>query len=174
MSLARPVARLNTAGSRRLSGRGVQVVWQTGERDFDRMREVLAGMDDGVRRVTRVVKFIEHMEFGYAVCDLAVSRAGATTVAELARAGVPAMLVPYPFAAGDHQTRNAASMVEAGGAVLIPDSEVAARLPEVLTELLDDPGRLSAMAAAARRLARPDAAATLARAVLRLAGEGDG
>jgi UDP-N-acetylglucosamine--N-acetylmuramyl-(pentapeptide) pyrophosphoryl-undecaprenol N-acetylglucosamine transferase len=136
----------------------VQLLWQTGERDYQRLRAKAP-----------VWKFIEHMEYAYAACDLAVCRAGATTLAELTRCGVPAILVPYPHAAADHQTTNARSMVEAEAAVLIRDGELQTKLLPVIRELLADAQQLRRMAAQARALGKPDAAATLAHAVMNLA-----
>jgi undecaprenyldiphospho-muramoylpentapeptide beta-N-acetylglucosaminyltransferase len=111
----------------------------------------------------RLVRYEDGMPDLYAATTVAVCRAGATTVAELAAAGVPSVLVPLPGAPGDHQTRNALALVEAGAAVLVPDDECdGARLAAELEALLSDPGRLEAMAAAARGVARPDAADRLA------------
>jgi UDP-N-acetylglucosamine:LPS N-acetylglucosamine transferase len=110
-----------------------------------------------------LVGYEDHMERLYARTTLAVCRAGAITVAELAVAGVPAVLVPLPGAPGDHQARNADALVGAGAAVVVPDAECdAARLDAELRELLADPGRLEVMSANARTLGRPDAAARLA------------
>jgi UDP-N-acetylglucosamine--N-acetylmuramyl-(pentapeptide) pyrophosphoryl-undecaprenol N-acetylglucosamine transferase len=105
----------------------------------------------------------EHMEQLYARTTIAVCRAGAVTVAELAAAGVPAVLVPLPGAPGDHQTRNAETLAAADAAVVVPDRDCdGERLDTELTPLLGDEARLESMATAARRLARPDAAARLA------------
>jgi UDP-N-acetylglucosamine--N-acetylmuramyl-(pentapeptide) pyrophosphoryl-undecaprenol N-acetylglucosamine transferase len=94
---------------------------------------------------------------------IVVGRAGASTVAELTVAGVPALLVPLPGSPGDHQTRNARALVDAGAALLVPDSECdAIRLDADLSPLLADPSRLAAMGEAARTLGRPDAADRLA------------
>lgn len=110
-----------------------------------------------------LVGYEEHMERLYGDVSLAVCRAGAVTVAELAAAGVPAVLVPWSGAAGDHQTRNAEALVEAGGAVLLADLDCATdALDAVVTPLLADPDLLARMGAAARTLARPDAAGRLA------------
>jgi UDP-N-acetylglucosamine--N-acetylmuramyl-(pentapeptide) pyrophosphoryl-undecaprenol N-acetylglucosamine transferase len=88
------------------------------------------------------------------------------TVAELAAAGVPAVLVPLPGAPGDHQTANARALVAAGAAVLLPDDEcTGARLAELVEPLLDDPARCTAMGAAARTLAHRNAAALVAEVV---------
>ena len=94
-------------------------------------------------------------------------RRGATTLAELSVAGLPALLVPYPFAADDHQAENAAELVEAGGALMVRQGELdAARLEELLCELLLQPARLEAMGRAMRRCGRPDAAAAIADLLL--------
>jgi UDP-N-acetylglucosamine--N-acetylmuramyl-(pentapeptide) pyrophosphoryl-undecaprenol N-acetylglucosamine transferase len=120
-----------------------------------------------------LVGYEEHMEQLYARTTVAVCRAGAVTVAELAAVGVPAVLVPLPGAPGDHQTRNAEALAGADAAVLVPDRDCdGARLDAELTALLADPARLELMAAAARRLARPDAAARLADLVEEVAGSG--
>jgi UDP-N-acetylglucosamine--N-acetylmuramyl-(pentapeptide) pyrophosphoryl-undecaprenol N-acetylglucosamine transferase len=110
--------------------------------------------------------------FGRALvaADLAVARAGGS-VFELAQYGLPAVLIPYPYASADHQTANARWMEQAGAAVVIPDAELdGQRLARAVGELAGDPGRLAQMAAASRRLARPDAARDIAREVLEAAG----
>ncbi len=112
------------------------------------------------------VPYEERMDLVYAAADLVVCRAGAMTVAELAAAGVPAVLVPLPGAPGDHQTANAGVLERAGAAVLLPDPEcTGGRLAEVVDGLLADPVRLAAMGAAAAAEGRPDAAAAGARVV---------
>jgi len=99
-----------------------------------------------------------------------VARAGALTLAELAAAGLGAVLVPFAAAVDDHQTRNAQALVEAGAAVLVAEREASAmRLAAVLDELLADRPRLVRMGAAARSLAKPDAAARIADVCLEVA-----
>ncbi len=106
-----------------------------------------------------LIAYEDDMASVYAAADLVVGRAGATTVAELAAVGVPAVLVPLPGAPGDHQTANARRLEAAGGAVLVPDADLdAARLVAEVDSLLEDSGRLDAMSAAVRSPARPDAA----------------
>jgi UDP-N-acetylglucosamine--N-acetylmuramyl-(pentapeptide) pyrophosphoryl-undecaprenol N-acetylglucosamine transferase len=103
------------------------------------------------------------MELVYAVADLAVARAGATTVAELTACGLPAILVPYPYATGRHQEANARAVERAGGAtMLLDDTATGGALAERIRELLADPPRLEAMARASARFGRPDAADALA------------
>ncbi len=113
--------------------------------------------------VYELVPYEDRMDRFYGTTSLAVCRAGAVTVAELAAAGVPSVLVPWPGAAGDHQSDNARVMEQAGAAVMLPDAQAdGARLDAVARELLLDPARLTAMSDAARALARPDAADRLA------------
>jgi UDP-N-acetylglucosamine:LPS N-acetylglucosamine transferase len=120
--------------------------------------------------VYQQVPYEEDMASLYAAADVAVQRAGANTVAELALAGVPSVLVPLPGSPGDHQGANARAMAGAGGAVVVADGDLdGARLAEELGRLLGDPGRLSAMGESAKALARPDAAAAVAQLVERSA-----
>jgi UDP-N-acetylglucosamine--N-acetylmuramyl-(pentapeptide) pyrophosphoryl-undecaprenol N-acetylglucosamine transferase len=117
--------------------------------------------------------FIEDMAAAYAWADLVICRAGASTVAELAAAGLGAVLVPFPAAVDDHQTRNGEYLVRAGAAVLIPESQLdAARLAETLRALLADRARLLAMAQAARGAAWHGAEQQIADAVLAEAARG--
>lgn len=113
--------------------------------------------------------YLEPFSDALAAADLVACRAGGS-VLEVAAAGLPAILVPYPHATGDHQTANARHMAAAGAAVVLGDAELdGARLAQVVERLLGAPQRLRAMADAARAAARPDAAREIARAVLALA-----
>jgi UDP-N-acetylglucosamine:LPS N-acetylglucosamine transferase len=110
----------------------------------------------------RLVGYEEHMDALYAGATLVVSRSGGMT-AELAVVGMPAVLVPLPGAPGDHQARNADAFLRAGAAVVVPDDELdGERLASELDRLLGSPRDLAAMSAAARTLARSDAAASFA------------
>jgi UDP-N-acetylglucosamine--N-acetylmuramyl-(pentapeptide) pyrophosphoryl-undecaprenol N-acetylglucosamine transferase len=136
----------------------IHVVHQTGARDLEAIRARYA--EAGVS--AEVHAFIEEMAREYLQADVIVSRAGATTVAELAIAGRPAILIPYPFAADNHQERNAREMTEAGAAVMFRQAELtAAILGTKLGELLRDPDRRAQMGSAMKALARPGAAATV-------------
>ncbi len=144
-------------------GLPVDVLHQAGEKMLDEARIAYAGA--GVE--ARVEPFIADMAAAYAWADLVVCRAGALTLAELCAVGVGSVLVPFPQAVDDHQTRNAEYLVERGAALLLKqDDALAARLGDVLAELTRDPGKRRAMADAARALARPDAAQRVADAVL--------
>jgi undecaprenyldiphospho-muramoylpentapeptide beta-N-acetylglucosaminyltransferase len=146
--------------ARRWAGRGDRAIYHiTGARDFDEMQ-------GRVGSTARLVAYEERMDLLYAAADLMVCRAGAMTVAELAVAGVPAVLVPLPGAPGDHQTHNAQALVNAGAAVLLPDAECDAdRLAPLVDGLLDDPAALERMGSAARSLGHLDAAARVAEMV---------
>jgi len=118
------------------------------------------------------VTFIDDMAAAYAWADFVVARAGALTLAELAAAGVGAILVPYPHAIDDHQTRNAAHFAAAGAAIVVPQSELGAgRLAGELQRILGDPARLAEMGRRCRSLLRADAAQTLVGACIELAGD---
>ena len=107
------------------------------------------------------------MAAAYAWADLVVCRAGAVTLAELCAVGVGSVLVPFPQAVDDHQTRNAEFLVERGAAFLLPQSDTLAdQLVDVLRELRNDPAKRLEMAEAARAIAKPDAAARVADIVL--------
>ena len=122
------------------------------------------GGGSGLRLVQ--VPYEERMDMVYTASDLVVCRAGAMTVAELAAAGVPSVLVPLPGAPGDHQTANARVLERAGASVLLPDGECEPEsLARCLDRLLGDPTRLEAMERAAASMGRPDAAAAGARVV---------
>lgn len=144
-------------------GLPIDVLHQAGEKMLDDARQAYAAA--GV--AARVEPFIADMAEAYAWADLVVCRAGALTLAELCAVGVGSVLVPFPQAVDDHQTRNAEYLVERGAAVLLKqDDTLVVRLREILDELARDPGRRFAMADAARALARPDAAERVADAVL--------
>ena len=121
--------------------------------------------------VARAEPFITAMGEAYAACDVMVGRAGATTIAELTAVGRPALLIPFPQAADDHQTQNAGYLVERGAArLLVQAGTTPAQLAALLQELGRDPQALGRMAEACRALGRPDAAAVIAGRVLELAG----
>lgn len=141
---------------------GPAVLHLAGDRDY------VAQQGRASRRRYVLLPWTNEFGAALAACDLAVSRAGGT-VWELAAAGLPAILVPYPHATADHQTLNARWFVRGGGAELVPDAEIG-RVPDLVRELLADPVRLAAMSAAMRALARPDAADAIAEELMALAG----
>jgi UDP-N-acetylglucosamine--N-acetylmuramyl-(pentapeptide) pyrophosphoryl-undecaprenol N-acetylglucosamine transferase len=142
----------------------VHVVWQTGTRYHEALAE---RVDDHPR--LRLVEYIDRMDRAYAAADLVVCRAGALTCSELMVTGTPAVLVPSPNVVADHQTKNARSMARTGAAQVLPEAELLDRFAGAVHALLDDPGARNEMTAAARELARPEAAETIARDALSLA-----
>jgi UDP-N-acetylglucosamine--N-acetylmuramyl-(pentapeptide) pyrophosphoryl-undecaprenol N-acetylglucosamine transferase len=140
---------------------------QTGAAEHEEMARAFAAA--GVEG--EVVAFIDDMPAAYRRADLVVSRSGAGAVSELAAAGKPSILVPFPFATDDHQRHNAEAMERAGAARMILDAAITGRvLCETVCELLGDTARLEAMGRAARTLARPGAAERAAAVLLELAG----
>ncbi|MET9257301.1 UDP-N-acetylglucosamine--N-acetylmuramyl-(pentapeptide) pyrophosphoryl-undecaprenol N-acetylglucosamine transferase [Streptomyces sp. NPDC003717] len=151
----------------------VRLLIKTGPDALDAARARLRAT--GGDRVAEAVAYLDRIDRTYAAADLVVCRAGSATVAELAAIGLPAVLVPYPHAPGDHQTHNARTLTEIGAGVLLRDQDTTAgSLDAVAGSLLDDPHRLRAMAGAAAAAGvgthHRDAADRLAQKVIRLAG----
>jgi UDP-N-acetylglucosamine--N-acetylmuramyl-(pentapeptide) pyrophosphoryl-undecaprenol N-acetylglucosamine transferase len=150
----------------------VQVLHACGRRDEADVRAAWAEADpDGRGLLVKVVPFVDRMDLAYAAADLALSRAGAITMAELTAAGVPAVMVPLPHATADHQAANARAVAAAGGAVVVADDALdGPAVAAAAAPLLADPDRLAAMAAGMRSLAHPAAAEELAALVVEAAG----
>lgn len=143
----------------------IQVLWATGRATYPRFSDRAA--PPGVQ----VFDFLDPMADGYAVANLAISRAGMMTVAELAAWGVPSMLIPLPTAAADHQTPNARVMDEAGAALHVPQNELPAALwGGIVSKLLESPDRLAIMSQAARARGRPEASAQISARIGILSG----
>jgi UDP-N-acetylglucosamine--N-acetylmuramyl-(pentapeptide) pyrophosphoryl-undecaprenol N-acetylglucosamine transferase len=156
----------------RKEGGRFAIVHQTGEADFEKVRAAYARLsaDSPVQAEAR--PFIEKMVEAFAQADLVISRAGATTVAELAAAGKPALFVPFPFAADDHQRKNAEAVERAGAGRMILQAELTPeRLAQELLWLARDAQQLQRMSAASRQLAHPDAAARVVDLALQIAGK---
>lgn len=149
--------------------RDVQIIWQTGTADYDTIKFKCVPFGSNIW----VGQFIEKIDYAYAACDLALCRAGATTITELMQRGVPAILVPYPFAAANHQVENAKAMVEAGAAEMILDNELDTMLKDSLIRLMDDDEKRRAMSRQCSKLSKPDAALRIAQSVLRLAAKAE-
>ncbi|MGA2622994.1 MAG: undecaprenyldiphospho-muramoylpentapeptide beta-N-acetylglucosaminyltransferase [Bacteroidota bacterium] len=147
---------------------GIRLIWQTGKDEYQAIRGECARM---AAAPIWVNPFIDRMDYAYAVSDLVVCRAGATTISELTRIGKPAILVPYPHAAANHQVHNALELAEAGAAKLLYDHEVADGLPGVLTSLINDEEQLRRMGEASKRFGKPDAGRVIAERILMLAGK---
>ncbi len=135
----------------------MSIVHQTGEADFEKVR---AGYEAaGWTERADVRKYIDDMVARFGESDLVVCRAGATTTAELVAAGKASLMVPFPFAADDHQRKNAEALEKAGASRMVLQQDATGeRLAKEISELIEDPGRVTRMEQAARSLARGDAA----------------
>jgi UDP-N-acetylglucosamine--N-acetylmuramyl-(pentapeptide) pyrophosphoryl-undecaprenol N-acetylglucosamine transferase len=165
--------RTAVGAARLLASRGdLQILLITGPAHLDLMRPGLppAAEDGTGRLLVRLAGYLDRMDLAYACADLVVSRAGATTVAELTVCGLPALLVPYPHATGRHQEANARALQRAGGASLLLDDQLSAEtLAGRIVSLVDHDERLAAMAERSASFGRPDAAERLADLVEELA-----
>jgi UDP-N-acetylglucosamine--N-acetylmuramyl-(pentapeptide) pyrophosphoryl-undecaprenol N-acetylglucosamine transferase len=133
----------------------LRVIHQTGDRDYDEVRQ-------GYERAgwaAEVHRFIRDMDRAYGMADLVLCRAGATTLFEIMAMGKPAVLVPYPYAANDHQTLNARALVDAGAAMMVADGDLnGVNLSGILRKLVEDPQKVREMGERAAALAQPRAA----------------
>jgi UDP-N-acetylglucosamine--N-acetylmuramyl-(pentapeptide) pyrophosphoryl-undecaprenol N-acetylglucosamine transferase len=152
---------LNELSVREFGLEGPPVLHLSGERDYERLRARVTRPD------YRLLAYTDHFGAALAAADLVLARSGGS-VWELAAAGRPAVLIPYPHATADHQAKNAAYFVDAGGALLVRESDLAA-VPGLLRSLLADDARLASMGEAMLRAARPEAADEIAEEVLALA-----
>jgi UDP-N-acetylglucosamine--N-acetylmuramyl-(pentapeptide) pyrophosphoryl-undecaprenol N-acetylglucosamine transferase len=158
--------------------RGIHIIHQTGERDYNDARAAYQSSHNSKAEAAEehdnqfeVFKFIEDMPAAFARADLVVCRSGASTVAEIAAAGKPAVFVPFPRAADDHQRVNAEVLARHGAAVVVEESKLeGVWLAETIAALLQDSRRLQQMSQAARELAHPNAARDIAAMAARVAG----
>ncbi len=147
---------------------GMQVIWQCGEHYLEAMRShleengVLTDLFPGLR----LYGFMDDITEAWAAADVIVSRAGAITCSELMAAGKAGILVPSPWVAGDHQTKNAQALVDQGAAVMLEDGELTTKLPGAIRSLMRDPSLRTKMEENAKRLAKRDAAADIAKQIL--------
>ncbi len=145
---------------------GIHIVHQTGQRDYDRV--LAAYQESGISG--EVHKFIDDMPATFGRADLLVCRSGASTVGEITAAGKPAIFVPFPAAADDHQNVNARALERAGAAIVVEESNLgAAYLVETIAALIGDTARLRTMSLAAKSLAHPKAVEEIAEMVAKLA-----
>lgn len=158
---ARSINQAVDTGLEALLGAGLQLIWQTGKLYVQQARQRCAGKP-GVW----VSDFIGNMETAYAAADVMVARAGAMTIAEICTVGKPAVLVPYPHAAEDHQTVNAQHLVQKGAALLVPDAAAAAELVPTVIALAHDRQRQQQLSSQVQQLAVADAAGNVVTEML--------
>jgi UDP-N-acetylglucosamine--N-acetylmuramyl-(pentapeptide) pyrophosphoryl-undecaprenol N-acetylglucosamine transferase len=152
---------------RALEGRDdVQFIIQTGSADYGYVSRLLAGANVPCR----IHPYIEDIGYAYAASDLVVSRAGAVTLAEVTARGLPAVLIPYPYATGRHQDSNAMALAEREAAVVIGDGDLSGeRLADTIAGIVSDPERLTRMAENSRSMGKPEASGQIAIRLTELA-----
>ena len=145
---------------------GYQLIWQTGKLYGETAYEAVREMDyEGIK----TFKFIDRMDLAYAMADVVVSRAGAMSVSEICLAEKPAILVPSPNVAEDHQTKNARALADKGAAILVTDKDAEETLGEEMKNLLDDKEKQETLSANAAKMAHRNAAEKIAEEVLKIA-----
>ncbi|MBK9149815.1 MAG: undecaprenyldiphospho-muramoylpentapeptide beta-N-acetylglucosaminyltransferase [Saprospiraceae bacterium] len=146
------------------AGDKVQLMWQSGKGYYESCRQRLG---EGSKNI-QLLPFIENMDLAYSAADLVVCRAGALTISEMAVLGKPAILIPSPNVAEDHQTVNAMSLVQREAAVLVRDAEAFDKLGEVINQLMADEDKRKKLGENIRFFAREDAAVKIAEVVLKI------
>jgi UDP-N-acetylglucosamine--N-acetylmuramyl-(pentapeptide) pyrophosphoryl-undecaprenol N-acetylglucosamine transferase len=147
---------------------GVQLIWQTGKGYFETAKNIAA---DYANKGVRVFDFINRMDLAYAAADEVISRAGALSISELCLVDKPAILVPSPNVAEDHQTKNAMALVKSNAAEMIKDQEAKEILVTAALELINDENKRKGFVENIKRLAKPNAARTIAEEVIRIIEE---
>lgn len=153
-------------GIEKLLSQGYQVLWQTGKYYYESIHQAL-----GDKKASLLIKpFITRMDYAYACADVVVSRAGALSISELCLAGKPSVFVPSPNVAEDHQTKNAMALVAENAAIVVKDTEARELLVNKALALLEDEAQQQQLAINIKKLAKPQAAAAIAKIVFNIAG----
>ena len=150
-----------TAGLSKFAAQDIQLIWQTGKPFADQGKQAAAGNE-----LVWVNEFISKMEFAYAAADAVISRSGAMSVGEICVTGKPAVFVPYPYAAEDHQTVNARRLVDKGAARMIADADASTNLVDRVIDLVLDPAQCMKLSEAVKKLAITDADVRVADEIL--------
>jgi len=140
----------------------IQIIWQTGPWEYKKLKKYDSN-------TVRIYAFINHMEEAYAISDLVISRAGAITLSEITVCGKPSIIVPFPQAAGDHQTKNAQALSLAEAAIMIPQKELNKNdLVKTISELLQDKKRLNSMSEKSKAIGKPEATEVIVENILKV------
>jgi len=169
---ARTINEAILAGLPQLLDAGIHVVWQTGKVYYENILQQVSALSlegRGGERLLEIFDFLSDMPDRYAQADLVISRAGASSISELCLLGKPAILVPSPNVAEDHQTHNAMALVNKDAAVLVRDAEAADKLVSTALDLIRDDKRLETLHTNILKLAQADSAKRIAEEVIRLA-----
>ncbi|MCW1964384.1 undecaprenyldiphospho-muramoylpentapeptide beta-N-acetylglucosaminyltransferase [Chryseobacterium viscerum] len=140
---------------KQIADKDYQLIWQTGKLDY---KDILTETKDTDTRNIQILEFIKDMELAYSAADIIVSRAGAIAISELAVAQKPVLLVPFPFAAEDHQTKNAMNLVEKNAARMVKDSEMQEKFWNTLSEICENESVRKEMSDNLKYFAKPNAA----------------
>lgn len=151
---------------KKLVENNIQIIWQTGIYDYESVNDFIQSQDTSVQKNIRINKFIERMDYAYAAADLVLCRAGALTLAELTFLGKPAILVPYPYAAGNHQYLNAQTLRNNGAAELVKDNELNQRIEDLILNIISNDDLLKKMSSASLSLSKPHAAKEITEIIL--------
>lgn len=162
---AKTINRTMAENANKLKNMGIQVLWQTGEAYYKQNQMELSMLQNDQ---LRIVPFIKNMNDAYGIADIIISRAGALAIAELSILGTPTILVPFPYAAEDHQTKNAMALVDKGAALMVKDSEAGEKLIPTLEGLLNDPQKCEEMAQNMAQFALPQAIDAIVENILNL------
>ncbi len=146
-----------------ISAKDYQLIWQTGKTDY---QSIIAETEATQHRNIHISEFIQSMELGYSAADVIVSRAGAIAISELAVAKKPVLLVPFPFAAEDHQTKNALTLVDKNAARMVKDTEMKEKFWPTLMEICESENLRKEMSASLDFFAKPNAAQEIVTEIL--------
>ena len=166
---ARTINEAVLAGLPQLKAAGIHVVWQTGKTYYEKIQSSISNLQSPIEKWLEVQPFLSDMPDRYANADLVISRAGASSISELCLLGKPAILVPSPNVAEDHQTHNAMALVNKDAAVLVKDIEAADKLIPTALVLIHDDVRLQTLHTNVLKLAQKDSAKRIAEEVMKLA-----
>ena len=166
---ARTINEAVLAGLPQLKAAGIHVVWQTGKLYYEKIQSSISNLQSPIEKWLEVQPFLADMPDRYANADLVISRAGASSISELCLLGKPAILVPSPNVAEDHQTHNAMALVNKDAAVLVRDAEAAEMLIPTALKLIQNDKQLTLLHTNILRLAQPDSARRIAEEVIKIA-----
>ena len=166
---ARTINEAVIAGLPQLKAAGIHVVWQTGKTYYEKIQSSISNLQSPIEKWLEVQPFLGDMPDRYANADLVISRAGASSISELCLLGKPAILVPSPNVAEDHQTHNAMALVNKEAAVLVRDAEAAEMLIPTALKLIQNDKQLTLLHTNILRLAQPDSARRIAEEVIKIA-----
>ena len=163
---ARTINQAMIAGLERLRASGIQVIWQTGKLYYEMIKSDLSDRSD--LSDIKILDFLSRMDYAYAVADLVVSRAGASSISELSLLGKPSILVPSPNVAEDHQTHNARALSDKGAAILVRDVEAVDTMVDTALATIASKEKLQSLSDNVLKLAYPNSAEKIVNEILKL------